>query len=62
MKECIIAVDVEGVGTYEVELLSRTAESAARRAKFAIAGKYHRQMDLDKITTRVLEEKEFVRE
>ena len=51
----IIAVDVEGVGTYEVEVPTTQGPSAAaRRAKLTVAGRYHRQTDFDKITTRVL--------
>lgn len=47
MNRFLVTIHVRGVGDYEVEVPSRTAEAAGRRAIMTLWSSYHSNLTLD---------------
>lgn len=50
MNNYLVTVNVKGIGDYELELMSRNPDSAAKRAVFTLWAGRHRNLALDDFT------------
>lgn len=50
MNKYLVTIHVRNVGDYEIELVSRNAEAAGKRAIVTLWSSYHRDLTLDDFT------------